>query len=140
MSKLQLFMKKNKKVKENLKYPATKSLVDEDGKPLEWELKAITTKEQEAIRDECTKEVPAGRGQVRHKVDTGLYTKKLIAASVVFPDLMNAELQDSYGVSKPEDLLVEMVDNAGEYSKLAEVVTDHSGFTDINEEVEEAKN
>ena len=38
----------------------------------------------------------------------------MVAASVVYPDLDNAELQDSYGVKRPEELLLEMVDDPGE--------------------------
>ena len=42
MSTLALFMKGNKKQRTNTFYPATKSLVDKDGKPLMWEIKPIT--------------------------------------------------------------------------------------------------
>lgn len=58
MSTLALFMKGNKKQRTNGFYPATKSLVDKDGNPLMWEIKPISTKEDEAIRDACTFEVP----------------------------------------------------------------------------------
>ena len=47
MSNLSLFLKKNKVQKENTFYAATKSLCDEKGNPLKWELKAITTKEND---------------------------------------------------------------------------------------------
>ena len=36
MSNFSRFMKTNKIVKENTTFPATKSLVDEQGNPLEW--------------------------------------------------------------------------------------------------------
>ena len=42
MSKFAKFMKANKAVKENGFYPATKSLCDEKGNPLDWEFKHIT--------------------------------------------------------------------------------------------------
>ncbi len=38
MSKFAKFMKANKTVKENGFYPATKSLCDDNGSSLEWEL------------------------------------------------------------------------------------------------------
>jgi nicotinate phosphoribosyltransferase len=38
---------------------------------------------------------------------------KQVVASLVYPDLHNAELQDSYGVKDPEDLLFAMLDEAG---------------------------
>ena len=65
----------------------------------------------------------------------------MIAASVVMPDLLNAELQDSYGVKEPEDLLLAMVDDPGEYNDLAAFVQKFQGFNvSFEERVEEAKN
>lgn len=143
MSNLSLFLKKNKKVRTNTFYAATKSLCDEKGKPVEWEIKALTTKESEDIRSECTTEVPVtGKpGMVRPKVDTKAYIAKLIAACVVFPDLYNKELQDSYGVRTPEDLLKEMVDDPTEYNALAEFIQNFNGLDEsLEEKVKEAKN
>ena len=142
MSDFKMFMKGNKKKKENQKYAATKSLVDENGKPLEWELKHITSKENEDIRDECTTEVQVtGKfGMYRNKTNTAEYVRKLITASVVHPDLDNTELQNSYGVMCAEDLLMEMVDDPGEYADLAQYVQEMQGFTTLQEDVDEAKN
>ena len=143
MSNLSLFLKKNKKVKTNAFYSATKSLVDENGEPLKWEIKALTTTESEDIRTECTTEVqvPGKPGMYRQKVDTKLYIAKLIAACVVVPDLYNRELQDSYGVKTPEELLKQMIDNPSEYNALAEFVQNFSGLGEtLQEKVEEAKN
>lgn len=143
MSNLSLFLKKNKKVRENTTYPATKSLVDENGKPLEWVIKPLTTKENEDIRESCTYEVPV-RGKpnmFRPKVNTSQYLAKMIVASVVEPNLYNAELQDSYGVKTPEDLLKEMIDDPGEYNDFATFIQQFNGFTtNINDSIEEVKN
>ena len=66
---------------------------------------------------------------------------KQIAASVVFPNLLDAELQDSYGVKTPEALLKEMVDDPTEFAEFATFVREFSGFDEsINDAVEEAKN
>ena len=142
MSDFSAFMKKNKIQRENVTYAATKYLKDENGEPLKWEIKPISTKENEAIREECTKEVPVkGKtGQYKLKVDMGAYQAKMISASVVFPDLNNKELQDSYGVMNPEDLLKEMIDDPGEYMELSLFIQKTSGFTTLQEDVEEAKN
>ena len=143
MGNLSLFLKKNKKVKANAFYAATKSLCDEKGNPLEWEIRAVSTTESENIRNACTTEVPVTgkNGMYRPRIDASLYVAKLIAASVVFPDLYNKELQDSYGVTKPEDLLKQLVDDPKEYNAFAEFVQNFSGDNqDINEKVEEAKN
>ena len=136
------FMKSNKKVRENVKYAATKSLTDKNGRPLEWELRPITTKMNDKIREGCTMEVPVkGKPNMfRQKTDTSAYQNKLMVAAVVFPDLNDRELQDSYGVMTPEDLLKEMVDDAGEYTDLMLKVQEISGFTTLSEDIEEAKN
>lgn len=143
MSNFSRFMKANKVVKENAKLAVTESLCDEEGKPLLWELRHISSKENEAIRDSCIAEVAvAGKsGVVRSKLKTGLYVQKLIAASVVVPDLYDAELQDSYGVKTPEELLMALVDNPGEYNRLAEFVQHFQGFDiSLDDKVEQAKN
>ena len=143
MSDLSLFLKKNKVIKANVFFAATKSLPDENGEPLLWEIKRISTKEDEAIRDACTAEVPVkGRpGVYRNKLNTNMYVSKLLAAAVVFPDLLNAELQDSYGVKTPEDLLKEMIDDSGEYTALTAFVQELNGFNiTMTEQADEAKN
>lgn len=143
MSKFAKFMKANKTVKANEMHPVTKSLCDDKGNPLDWEFKHITSRENENIREACTREVPVtGKPNMyRPKMDTGLYIRKMIVASVVAPDLYDAELQDSYGVKTPEDLLLEMVDDPGEYNDLAAYVQKIQGFNvSFEEKVDEAKN
>lgn len=143
MSEFTLFMKQNKIQKPNVKYPAVSSLCDKSGKPLEWELKHITSKENDQIRDECTVELPvAGRSNMyRPKLNAAKYIQKLICASVVYPDLYDAELQDSYGVKSPEELLYAMVDDPGEYGELAAFVQKLQGFdVSLEEKAEQAKN
>jgi len=142
MSKFSKFMKANKAVKENELHAVTKSLCDDEGKPLDWEFRHISSKENEKIRESCTFEVPTGKANVyRQKVNSSDYIKKMIIASIVSPDLYDAELQDSYGVKTPEDLLLEMVDNPGEYNELAAFVQKFQGFDiSFDDKVEEAKN
>ena len=121
MSNFAAFMKGNKKHRPNELYAATKSLTDENGVPLLWELRPVTTRENEVIRDLCTTEVqvPGKPGMYRQRVDTSDYQAKLMAAAVVTPNLNDKELQDSYGVMSAEELLKEMLDDAGEYTDLS---------------------
>ena len=143
MSKFSRFMKANKIEKKNERYAPTKSLVDEKGQPLELEFRHITSKENEEIREACTIEVPVtGKPNMfRPRVQSGKYIQKMIAASVVMPDLQDADLQDSYGVFSPEELLLAMVDDPGEYNELAAFVQRFQGFdVSFKEKVEEAKN
>lgn len=143
MSNLSMFLKKNKVQKENTTYPATASICDEGGNPLEWVIKPLTTTESETIRDECTIEVPVtGKPNMyRQKVLTGKYLAKLICASVVEPNLNSAELQDSYEVKTPEDLLKQMIDDPGEYNAFAMFIQkfNHLDAT-LQDKVDQAKN
>lgn len=143
MSKFSRFMKANKTPKENGTYAATRSLCDENGEPLLWEFRHISTRESEAIREAATKDVPvSGRpGVFRQKVDGAKYARDMIIKSVVFPDLYDRELQDSYGVKTPEELLFELVDDPGEYMELVAFVQRFLGFdVSFEEKVDEAKN
>ena len=143
MSNFSQFMKGNKIKKENTTFPATKSLLDAEGNPLKWTIKPLSTKENENIRDNCMIEVPVtGKpGMYRPKLDTSKYLCKMMCACIVEPNLYDKELQDSYGVMAPEDLLTEMIDDPGEYQTFATFIQDFNGFnTTLNDKVEEAKN
>lgn len=142
MSNFSKFMKANKIQKENVMHPVTNSLCDENGEPLKWEIKPLTTKENEKILESCTVDVPVtGKpNQYRQKVNRSKYQAKLMCAAIVNPDLNNKELQDSYGVMTPEDLLQEMVNDPSEYTDLMLFIQQLSGFKTLQEEVDEAKN
>ena len=136
-------MKPNKTTKANEFYAPTASLCDENGKPLEWEFKHITSKQNEKMRENCTVDVPiTGKPNMyRPKLNTSKYLTQMVVTSTVCPDLYDAELQDSYGVKTPEDLLFAMVDDAGEYQELCVWVQKFQGFTKtLSDKVDEAKN
>lgn len=143
MSKFSRFMKANKVVKPNETYAPTNSLRDEKGNPLEWEFRQITSKENEELREACTKDVQVtGKPNLyRPKVNTAQYLVKVMVASTVFPDLYDKELQDSYGVMTPEELIYAMVDNAGEFQEFSVWMQKFQGFTkSLDDKVQEAKN
>lgn len=141
MEDFKSFMKDNQRKKENVFYAATKSLCGENGKPLEWEFCQITADEMAQLQEENTIEVPiAGKpGAYRQKPNASKINKAMICRSTVNPDLNNAALQDSYGVTTPEELLMEMVNSPGEYSNLVAFVTELNGYN-LQEEVDRAKN
>lgn len=142
MSQFERFLKKNKVCRENISYAASKSLVDENGQPLMWTIRPISTKENERIRDDCMVDVPVdGKPWAfRPKLEIRRYTAKLLAASVVEPNLYDKELQDSYGVMTPEELIQEMLDNPAEYQEFVELVQRFNGFeSSFEDKVDEAK-
>ena len=143
MSDLSKFLKKNKKLKENVQYAVTKSLTDEKGQPLLWEIRPLTSKETNRLTDECTfqEQVPGKPNVFRNKINSTKLLQKMMVASVVFPNLNDKDLQDSYGVMTPEELITEMVDDPGEYNNFGKYLNELNGFNEgINEKVEEAKN
>lgn len=140
-SKFSAFMAQNVEKIENKKVVVSTRFKDEDGNPVEWEIRAIMQDENEDIQRKCfvTNTVVGQRGAYSRELDQVKYTSALMAASVVYPDLNNAELQDSYGVKTPEALLKKMLLPI-ELGTLAEAVT---SFSQLNEEeklIEEAKN
>lgn len=142
MSDFSAFLAQNKVKQENVKFAVSKSFIGSDGKPIEWELRPVTADEDEAIRRAATRKVKvAGRSnQYTSEMDANTYLAKLTATSVVFPDLKNAELQNSYKVMGEEALLKAML-TGGEFIALSGKVAEINGFdNDINEAVEEAKN
>lgn len=144
MSKFARFMKHNKKEKENGFYAPTASLWDQEaGKPLEWEFRHLTSKENDSLRDACTMDVQVtGKPNMfRPKLNTSQYLNKMICTATVCPDLYDAQLQDSYGVKTPEELLYAMVDDSGEYSDLCVWMQRFQGFSrTLEDKVVEAKN
>lgn len=141
MSGLSQYLKKNKKVRENLVIAPTKSLLDENGEPVKFTFRPISTAENDEIRDSCVKTV-GKKSDLKTKIDNTKYMKKLLAISCVEPNLDSVELQDSYDVSCAEDLICEIIDNPGEYNELVLAVMEYNGFTgndDVNK-VDEVKN
>ena len=129
MSNFSAFMKSNKKQRSNELYAATKSLTDGNGVPLLWELRPVTTRENEAIREQCTTEVqvPGKPGMYRQRVDTSEYQAKLMAAAVVTPNLNDAELQGNWDAIGAEELLKAML-TPGELVDLYSAVSQASDF------------
>ena len=141
MSSLSAFLSQNALKVENIKYVASKRFIEKE-KPVEWEIRALTSKEDEALRKSCTKRVPVPgrRNQFTTETDYNLYVGKMAAACTVFPNLDDKELQDSYGVMGSDDLLKTML-TAGEYADYLAKVQEINGYDQNMEDVvDEAKN
>jgi len=138
MSSLQAFFAQNVQAEIVEEFVVSERFKDENGKPIPWKIRALRESENAEIRKAATKRVKV-KGQYVPELDHEVYVAKLIAESVVFPNLKDAELQKSYGVLGAEELLRKML-LAGEYSKLAQKVQEINGFEDVNELAEEVKN
>lgn len=148
MSELSVFFKQNKPVKANEFFPASADFKDENGEIIKWELRHLTSKDLSTIRSRCM-EIKGNGKQV--KFDGDLYNRLIVASAVVFPNLRNAELADSYmGQFAPEDrtpenLICLMIDNDGEFQNLVRKVNEMNGLNKHAEEnaetrIEMAKN
>ena len=141
MSDFSVFMAGANNANDTVKYIASKRF-KEKGKPVEWELKAISSSLDEAIRKDCTKKVPivGKRGQYNQETDTDKYIGKLCVACTVYPNLNDAELQDAYGVKSGDELLKKML-LPGEYTEYKAKVMEVNGYDMSMEDlVDEAKN
>lgn len=142
MSTLSAFLAQNAVKAENIKYAASGRFIGEDGNPIDWEIKCITSTEDEALRKSCTKRVPVPgkRGQFTLETDYDLYLGKLAAKCTVYPNLDDAGLQDSYGVMGSDTLLKAML-KPGEYAEYLNKIQQVNGFDiAMDEAVEEVKN
>ena len=140
---LSAFLAENAVPVENIKFVASKRFLGEDGNPIPWEIKTITGTEDEALRKSCAKRVPVPgkKNQYQKETDYDLYLGKLAVACTVFPNLNDKELQDSYGVMGAEQLIVEMLDDPGEYNAFMGQLQEYHGFDrTMQEKVDEAKN
>lgn len=85
----------------------------EDGGQMLWRIRPMSQRENEDIWKRC------GEDEKR-------YEGVVLAESVVFPDLKDAALQNSYGVAGAERLLTRLL-LAGEYERLRMAVEEING-------------
>ena len=138
---LKSFLKQNVIQSENVKYAASDRFLDDKNKPIEWEIRAITSKEDEELRKTATRKISTGkRGQFSQEIDTNKYIGLLAAACTVVPNLNDASLQDSYGVMSADELLKAML-LPGEYTDYLAKVQEICGFDkSVQDLIDDAKN
>lgn len=134
------FLKTNKVEKANEFIQVSKSFVDADGNPIAWEVRQLSNEEMKYIKKSCMKQVKDKRGGVSVETDGDKMMCLMAATSTVYPDLKNAELQNSYGVMG-ETALLEAMLSAGELLMYEQEVNRINGFdVSFDDKVEEAKN
>lgn len=140
MGNLSCFLAGNAGKRENKKIVISDRFRDKNG-PVEWELRSVTATEDEELRKSCTKRVPVlgKKNQYTQDFDANAYLAKLAARAVVFPNLNNEELQNSYGVMDAEQLIKAML-YKDEFDRLSELLVENSDIEDMNDLVDEAKN
>lgn len=138
MSSLKAFFAQNVRPAAVEEVVVSERFVDEAGKPIPWKVRALTEAENEQLRRASMQ--PQRKKGDAPEIQPDEYLAKVTVASVVFPDLKDVELQQSYGVLGAEELLKKML-LPGEYARLVQKVQEVNGFDrDINELVDEIKN
>lgn len=128
---LQAFL--NPKRKENLKFPLSSAFVDEEGKPVEWELRELSTRETIAIMQECK------------DLDNRSQLLAVVAEALVCPDLHDAGLlkalseREGRPILKALDALIALTTDA-ESGSLILRYSEHNELIPFHQLVEEAKN
>ena len=123
----------NPKRKENLKFPLSAAFVDKDGKPVEWEMKELSTEEVLAVSKETKDQ------------DSRTQMLAVVAEALVYPDLHDAELLDALSkregrpILKAVDALIALTTDA-ESGSLIVRYSEHNRLIPFQELVEEAKN
>ena len=141
MSNLSAFLAQNVQQGEVSKHIVSKRFLD-NGKPVEWQIQSTTSEEDEQLRKSCTKkvQVPGKKNQFTQDTDFDKYLGLLAVKCIIYPNLNDASLQDSYGVMGADTLLKKML-KPGEYQELMKKVQVINGFDiGLEEIVEEAKN
>ena len=139
---LTAFLAENADQIENEKYVVSPRFRGEDGQPIPWEIRCISSAEDEALRKSCTKRVPVPgkKNQFTMETDFNQYLGKLAAGCTVYPNLNDTVLQDSYRVMGADNLLKAML-SAGEFAAFVEKLQQICGFdSSLQDQVDEAKN
>lgn len=122
-------------------FPASKRIKDEEGNPVMWELRVLGYDEIKAITKRNTKNVPNKvTGAAEKRTNTEEAAMEMTLKSIVFPDLNDADLQDSWGVVGAEALLKAML-TPGEIVDLENAVQSAAGYsTEMDEKITTVKN
>ncbi|WNN77775.1 hypothetical protein RKS58_08015 [Lysinibacillus capsici] len=144
MSNLQAFFAHNKKQNGNIKRAVSKSFVDEQGKPIGWEFAPVSPERDAELKSESTKRSMIMQGKRKGQYNTDFdhfkYQRLLTVESIVFPNLNDKELQDSYGVMDADALLGKML-TIGEIADASAAAQEANGYeADLEDMVEEVKN
>ena len=138
---LSAFLKQNVEVVNETEYVASKRIKDANGEPIAWKIKTLPTDETEKMRKKYTKRITDRfTRQTEERFDMTAYNEELISKAIKYPNLYDAELQDSWGVTEPVDLVKVML-TPGEYADLLAAATEAQGYdAGMKDKVKEVKN
>lgn len=106
----------------------SKRFVGEDGQPVPFRIRSLSQVENESISKKCSGYRKISGQQVEY-FDNVKYSRELVLAAVVSPDLKDADLCKRYGVADPALTASSML-LPGEFSQLVQEIMVLSGFED----------
>ncbi len=137
---LSSFFRENSVKTEEIKYIVSTRFVDKNKKPVEWILKPVSSQLDEDLRRQSTIRTKNATGQYQTDLDVNKYIGLLAVACTVYPNLNDANLQNSYNVMGADSLLKTML-LPGEYANYLLKVQEICGFDkNIDDMVKQAKN
>lgn len=137
---LTAFLKNNVEIVNQVEYVASNRIKAGD-EPVAWKINVLQNKVIDKLRNRYTKMIKDGKaGVTREKFDSQGFNDAMLLESIVYPNLDDMELQDSWGVNDPLELVKAML-TPGEYADLLNAVVEAQGFeVGMDEKVRAVKN
>ena len=138
---LKAFMAESAIQYKEVDYVASERFIDEKNNPIPWKLRILTETELSKLKAQCKKRVTNPKTQQSYiETDSSKLADLMIENSVIYPNLNNAQLQDSYGAVGAIDLAKKML-IPGEDNDLILAVNEANGFNSgMAEKIKRAKN
>ncbi len=128
---LESFMSQNAAKPATQEYIVSDRFTDSEGKPIPWKLHAISGAKDAVLRRACSDGI---------RFDNSKYATMMVAATVRFPNLKDAALQDSYEAHGETDLLEKMLLGSELNALIIQAQIVNGYAKDINDLKEQAKN
>ena len=140
MKDLKFFLRQNAVLPQNEEVEVTQRFKDENGSPIKFEIKPISNELDDELRKQNTRQVKRAKGVYVPELDNQGYLADMTIIAVVYPDLNDKELQDSWGVMDAKELINAML-LPGEYNVLLQAIQQLNGWDlSLDDIKEEAKN
>lgn len=138
---LKAFMAENAIKYTEAEFAASKRFVDEDGEPIMWRLRILPQQEFDKLRQSCRKRVIDAKTRAASiEMDADKLNDLLVEKCIVYPNLNDAALQESYGAIGAVELAKTML-LPGEYADLMSAIVEAHGFeSDMKDKIKLVKN
>lgn len=138
---LKAFMAESAIKYKEAEYVVSDRFRDEQGEAIKWKIKILTENESNKLVQQCRKRyIDPKTRQSQVETDGNKLNELLVANCVVYPNLNDAQLQDSYNTTNAVELAKEML-NPGEYADLIMAINQANGFkAGMADKIKRAKN